>query len=295
MAAMDPIIRSAPVSPVTRRIGRPAPAVPAAPAAPAVAVAPTVDAVLAPAAVPLAPTMALPTAVAVSPVPAEPVVPARDYAAELARAEAAHEEALATLAKRDAELARCQADVDTLREAQQKAAIDLADAYADAETRGYAAGEKKGLQDAKAALQAQVDRVGGLFEQIGSARGALMESAEDAMVDIVFAAICRILGERGADRDTIRTIVRETVASTREREQVVARLHPDDAALLKGDGDLAGMGDVRISADASIALGGCIIDGPGGTLDARFDTQLELLAAALKAARAGRQAEQDAA
>jgi flagellar assembly protein FliH len=78
----------------------------------------------------------------------------------------------------------------------------------------------------------------------------------------------------------------------REREQLVVRLHPDDVALLKGDAD---GGALRIDADPAVALGGCMIDGPAGSLDARFETQLEALGAVLKSVRAQRLAGQEAA
>lgn len=266
------------MSPVARRIGRPA--VPElrpaqAAAAPAVAaMAPITNPV--PATVAPAPVAAPVSAPAK--VPGIAPVPARDFAGELARAEREHEAALA----------RLNAEIDTLRKAAQQAAIDLTAAFADAERRGYAAGQEKGQLAASETLQAQIDRVESLVVHIGQSRRELMENAEDAMVGVVFAAICRILGEQGASREMIRNVVCSAAAATREREQLVARLHPDDAALLK---DGADDGDIRISADPSVVLGGCIIDSPGGSLDARFETQLELLGAALKSARASRASE----
>jgi flagellar assembly protein FliH len=268
------------MSPVARRIGRTAvPVVRLAQAAAAPAVA-----AVAPIANPVPATVA-PAATPVSAAPMVPdiaPVPVRDFAGELARAEREHE---AALARRDDE-------IDALRKAAQQAAVDLTDAYADAERRGYAAGQEKGQLAASEALQAQIDRVASLVVRIGQARRDLMENAEDAMVGVVFAAICRILGEQGASREMVRNVVRGAAAATRAREQLVARLHPDDAALLK---DGADDGDIRISADPSVVLGGCIIDSPGGSLDARFETQLELLGAALTSARASRVSEPDAA
>jgi flagellar assembly protein FliH len=111
------------------------------------------------------------------------------------------------------------------------------------------------------------------------------------MVDIVFAAICRILGDHGATREAVQGVVRAAVAAMREREQLVVRLHPDDAALLKEEVD---GGTMRISGDPTVVLGGCIIESQGGSLDARFETQLEALGAALKNVRASRLAGQGA-
>ncbi len=270
---MDPIIRLAQISPVARRIGRPAEIAPQQPVAAA-----------APAPAPLPVRMAPEPAPAATPAVVAEVLPAAacGCADGLAQAEREH---AAALALRDAE-------IDALRAAAQKAAIDLTDAYSDAERRGYEAGENKGRQAAADAMRAEAERVKALAGEIDGVLRTLADNAEDTMVDIVFTAVCRILGEQGATRAAIQDAVRAAIAATREREQLVVRLHPDDAALLKGDAD---DGALRISADPAVALGGCIVDGPGGSLDARFETQLEALGAALKRVRAQRLAGQEAA
>jgi flagellar assembly protein FliH len=239
MVSMGPIIRAAPVSPVLRRVGRPA----ASAVQPAAALA-----------------------------NGAPLVVPFDGAAELARNEKNDHQA--ALHQRDAE-------IESLRRAAEKRAAELSDAYADAERRGYAAGEKKGEKAALAACDAQAARVKALVAELAASRDELLKNNEDAMVGVVFAALCRIIGETGASRDTIRAVVRHAVAATRQHEQLVVRLHPDDAALLEDQ-----EGDSRLCADPSVKLGGCIVDSANGSLDARFETQLELLAAALQAARA---------
>jgi flagellar assembly protein FliH len=242
---MDPIIRSAPVAPIARQLRR-------LPERPSPARAPEAAPVSAPAA------------------PA-----AKPAQAPVDTAVAAHAVALK---ERDAEIAK-------LREKTQQAQSTLDDAYADAERRGHAAGEAVGELAALERQQVQVDRLKALVFQVGQARQQVMANAEDALVEIAFAAVCRILGEHGASRDTLRRIVRES--NTAAREPLTVRLHPDDVALLRlgADGPET---DIRLCADASVQLGGCIVDSGAGSLDARFETQLELLAAALRAVRAGR-------
>lgn len=274
---MDPIIRFAQVSSVARRIGRP---MVSSVEQTVAEVAPMPDSLPSRAEPASAPASASPIVLDTVP----EIVPAIacGCADELARAEREHE---AALARRDAE-------IDALRKAAQQAAIELTDAYADAERRGYAAGEKKGQQAASEAMREQIDRVKSLSEDISGALRKLSETSEDVMVDIVFTAVCRILGEQGATREAVKDVVRAAAAATREREQLVVRLHPDDAALLEDGADGAAM---RVIADPSVVAGGCIIDSPGGSLDARFETQLDSLGAALKSVRASRLAEQETA
>jgi flagellar assembly protein FliH len=259
---MDPIIRAASVSAVPRQLKRVTAVAPAAAAAP-VAASPKQEAVA-----PFVPTATMLAAREKAPV----AVPAKDDAA---------------LQARDAEIVKLRAEL--------RAAADAsAETFADAQRRGMESGEKKGLEQgermAREQLQGQIERVQAVLAQVSQARAKLMDEAEDALVEIAFAAVCRILGEDGADQATLQRVVRETMSATREREQLVVRLHPDDAAWLEIDG----APDVRVSADHGIALGGCMIDSASGTLDARFETQLALLAAALKTARAERRAAKDA-
>jgi flagellar assembly protein FliH len=257
MVSMDPIIRSAPVSSVARQLRRAPERAPVPLSKPAAAPAPKLDA---------------------APVPSAVQVALREQTSAVS---ADHE---AALQEKDAEIAR-------LREAAQQATLELTDAFADAEMRGMEAGAEKGERLALEQLQAQVERVKTLLFQIGQARRKVMDDAEDALVEIAFAAVCKIMGEQGASREAVLSAVRATCAATRERDDLVVRLHPEDAALLRAEDDAEP--GLRISADPSVTLGGCIVDSANGSLDARFDTQLDLLAAALKAARAQRLSVQD--
>jgi flagellar assembly protein FliH len=198
----------------------------------------------------------------------------RDYDAELANVARQH---AAQLNERDKE-------ISSLRLASAQAASALAQARADAEQRGFAAGVAKGEHAGRATLTAQAEQLAEVARQVNAAHGAAIDSAEITMVEIAFAAVCRIVGDEGFGRERVRSIVRKAVAESRAREQVTVRLHPDDAALLVEGSEQPEMGP-HIVADPLVRLGGCIVDSPSGTLDARFETQLTLLATALKEAR----------
>jgi flagellar biosynthesis/type III secretory pathway protein FliH len=168
--------------------------------------------------------------------------------------------------------------------ARLKAQAELADLRAEAERRGYAAGHDKGEADARRELQSQVERFEGLAVQLVQARAAVLADAEDGVVELAFAALCRILGEQAATREGVLAMVARCAAGAGEREQVGVRLHPDDFALL---GEAAAH-PARVSPDPGIVLGGCIVDSSTGALDARLETQLARLAETLLAVRTAR-------
>ncbi|NIA55042.1 hypothetical protein HAV22_15505 [Massilia sp. TW-1] len=277
---MDAIIRAAAVSPVAfelRRRGERAAATPARAGAAPAAPAPAPSAAVAPAAVERAPVKEAPVPVAppaTVPAPAAPaatsVPPAAPSTPAPAPAQQAPVPAAVTAAQQEAERRKVQAELAELR--------------AEAERRGYAVGHEKGEADARRQLQAQIDRFQGLAAQLVQARATVLADAEDGIVELAFAALCRILGEQAASRDGVHAMVARCAADVREREQVGIRLHPDDVALL---GDGAGH-HARISADPGIVLGGCIVDSSTGALDARLEIQLARLAETLLAVRAAR-------
>ena len=180
-------------------------------------------------------------------------------------------------AERKAELAR-------MRSAGER---ELASALADAERRGYAAGEERGEREAREQLQAQIDRVKALAVQLAQSKLRVLDDAEDGVVELAFAAVCRIIGDEGTTRAALARMVRAGMAGARERENVTVRMHPDDAALLRM-GEQGPEPDIRVSADPSVALGGCIVDSGTGSLDSRIETQIAALGAALLAVRAAR-------
>lgn len=272
---MGEIIRAAAVSGLRQlRRHQEAPARAAAPA-PAAAPAAAAPAPAAPAPAPRAPIPApvLPVAVALaaSTPPAAPAPPAPAPAPPAPAPAPTLPDVL-------------EAELKKLRAQNER---ECAAARTDAEQRGRAAGLEQGEAEGRQLLQAQVSRVKSLALQLAQAKPDLVEQAEDEIVELAFAALCRILGERAASRDTLMQVVREAAAATREREHVGIRLHPDDLALLR-QGEDGPEPHVRYSADASIALGGCIVDSSTGTLDARLETQLERLRATLLAVRAAR-------
>jgi flagellar assembly protein FliH len=229
---------------------------------------------------------------AASPALASPVLELAPALLDLARAAA---ERAADEAARQVELAERaaeRAELLSLREHAAEHARTLDALRADAEQRGYRAGEERGELAAASLQQAQVDRLKALAFQLSQARDGVLADAEDMLVEIAFAAVCRIVGEQGARRDTLLRVVAEASATARQRDQLTIRLHPDDAALLR----LGAHGPeplVRFVGDASVQLGGCMVDSAAGTLDARFETQLSMLGAAFAAVRADRVGEQE--
>jgi flagellar biosynthesis/type III secretory pathway protein FliH len=264
VARMAAIIRSAVIAPEGRRLRRG-------------------GAELAAAATPAAP---------VADVPAVPALPA---ALELPGDASMLAREWALLREREAELRRAEAQLAAQRQqaaelerqllaARKEVADGRAETLADAERRGLALGREQAEREVAGQTAAHGERVNIVLAALAQSGRRALDEQEDMLVEIVFTAVCRILGATGTTRAAIDSMVRGLVAAEREPAQVRVRLHPADLALL-ADGASGFDPRLVLQADDAMGMGGCVIDGPRGSLDARFELQLAQLRATLLAVR----------
>jgi flagellar assembly protein FliH len=157
----------------------------------------------------------------------------------------------------------------------------LEEAYAE----GYKNGEHEGAmlyQERLAALQKLIDTA---KEQFAGDIAGL----EDMIVSIVFEAICKIIGTSLHNHEGVLAMVREVMNRAKDQEKLVLRVSPQDYELLdqhraKLFGERSGLRH-EIVPDDRVALGGCLIETLGGTIDGRLDSQLQLLRDTLISAR----------
>ena len=127
------------------------------------------------------------------------------------------------------------------------------------------------------------------MENLAAARAEyanVRQRAERDMVDLAFHIARRIIGHAiEVQPQVVRDIVGEALVGARGREQIVVRLHPEDheeVNAVRGEyvRELDGVA-LYFEADSSLERGGCIIETESGRIDARLETQLEVLREAL--------------
>ena len=284
---MAQIIRAAAISAVSRQLRRPG--VPATAAQAMGAATIPAAAVAGPAALPAAPITPVVPVLSVAPVqpelPQSPQLPERaelmTQAAELLREQQALDAAQARLAQENQQLTLQRQE---LQAAQQQLQDEAAQLKSDAERLGHEEGRQQALRDAAEASGAQVARLNAVVHALSQSKRALLDENQDLLVEIAFAAVCRVLGTAAATRSGLASMVGELIAAERDPETLRVRVHPQDLEQLS---DGASGLDPRLVflADSGIELGGCMIDGARGTLDARLELQLQHLRAALTLVR----------
>ena len=169
---------------------------------------------------------------------------------------------------------------DVLAEARHQAASIEAEArraYEAEKARGYADGQ------ADAAAQTAAQQL-----EVISRTVAWFEAVEGRMVEVVGAAVRKILGEMDAG-ELIRHVVHEAMRTMRNQRQVTVRVAPEAVAEVQQRltdimADYPGITFVEVAADARLRRGGCILESELGVVDASLDVQLEALSRALRSA-----------
>lgn len=111
-----------------------------------------------------------------------------------------------------------------------------------------------------------------------------LEAAHDEMAALCFETLCRIVGTAASDPEIVHAQLTHLLQQHGSQE-VVLHLHPQDARLLQSRAGAQPQASVRWQADAEVTLGGCILQTPGGGIDARLETMLDACKAALLEAR----------
>lgn len=171
--------------------------------------------------------------------------------------------------------------------------------------QGREEGRQAGLAEGRAAARAEVEREAHAAAEAAAARMSQLdrlvasipaeitrrlEQAEDDMVALCHAVVCRILGDElvtpGGVAEHVRQAIREVgpAAFASGRGQLAIHVHPGDLAALEADAVLAAWlrqhasaGAVQWIPDGHVRLGGCLVRSAEGALDARLETQLDAL------------------
>jgi len=153
----------------------------------------------------------------------------------------------------------------------------LADLQAEAHKEAFEQGLIEGRQAGRAEVQAQADRLTGMFHDLAKPFDALDKEVERELLTLAMALARQIVRrELKTDPTQIIGILREAMAAlpvaTRD---VRVHLHPEDAVVVKQH--LASAENQRawtIIEDPVMARGGCRITTHTSRIDARLETRL---------------------
>ncbi len=184
------------------------------------------------------------------------------------------------------------AEVDqVLRQAHQRAEALAKQAEAEGYKAGYDKGYAEGLESARHALDQEVANVQAIARALAQARQQMLESLEGEVVALALAIARKVIGEEAAHNEQVIThMVRRAARQLGQRGPYRIRLNPQDAQRLaerwKAQDILDGA-EWELVPDERVAPGGCILESGAAIVDARLETQLELVQKALLGEREG--------
>ena len=162
----------------------------------------------------------------------------------------------------------------------------------DAFAKGFAQGERAGLEAAAKRGDAMLRRLTQTLDEMTSLRAQMIRETEQQMVSLALAVARRVIHrEVSLDRDLLIAIARVALDRLGEEAKVAVHLNPEDYAVTQSarTGEWDGS-QVSVVADARVPRGGCRIESDFGALDAGVDAQIEELAHALLGAAGSKDA-----
>jgi len=183
-------------------------------------------------------------------------------------------------AKENAALIKREAELEAERiieEAKRNADLLMAEVKQKAKEEGYRLGEEQAQQHYSDLLaEAQEFR-----EKSRKAYEDTLASLEHDIIDLVLDIASRVVGDEiRNNREAIMGVVKETILSCCNRENIVLKVSAEDYDYVAANEDvlrmsIKGLNDLEIKKDASLEKGSCVIETEYGSVDGSVNIRLE--------------------
>jgi flagellar assembly protein FliH len=149
--------------------------------------------------------------------------------------------------------------------------------------QGFAAGQQQGMAE----TVQRVEQLKMEFVELVMARRKVLAAMEPEIVHLAVNIAEKIVGmELSVGREIITGIVRQGLATLKERDEIVVRVNPAEVDAVKAQQPeyekmIDGLKRFEVLSDGAIEPGSCAIETNLGNVDARISTQLEAVRAGL--------------
>ena len=156
--------------------------------------------------------------------------------------------------------------------------------------QAYTAGYEAGYAACREAFGGETAAVVGEFrsmlEDIESQRRRLIQESEAAVLRVACDIARRVVGKSAEIREeVVLEVVRNALGHVKDSNKMTIRVNPRDyEALARCEAEWlegARTGGIKITEDARIKPGGCLIEGESGSVEAQIDRQIDLIEKAL--------------
>ncbi len=167
-----------------------------------------------------------------------------------------------------------------LKQVREKAYLIEKEAY----EKGFAQGERDGLELGQKRLETIIQSVRNLFCEIERQRKEIYEAYEKEMVQLALSIGKKILHQEMEGRERLIAVtLKEAFQQVVDRSRVILHLHPMDYQYLldhpeEAPGILTELETIKLVKDPAISRGGCLLETPFGEIDATLEAQFDEIA-----------------
>lgn len=150
-------------------------------------------------------------------------------------------------------------------------------------TKGYAQGERAGLEAGGKRAEAMLRRLAQTLEELTTLRDQMVRQTERELVQLSIAIARKVLHrEVTVDPELTAALAHVALERLGGATPATVRLHPDDYAIVTA-GQVAPLGgrQVEVLPDPSVARGGCLVESEFGFINASVDAQVDEIARAV--------------
>jgi flagellar assembly protein FliH len=149
-------------------------------------------------------------------------------------------------------------------------------------TKGYAQGERAGLEAGGKRAEAMLRRIGQTIEELGGLRQTLIHETEREMVQLALTLARRVVHrEVTLDPELAAALAHVALERLGTNTPATIRLNPEDYTIVAQDSARWGGQTVTVVPDPSISRGGCLVETAFGSVDATIERQFDELSRAL--------------
>ena len=124
-------------------------------------------------------------------------------------------------------------------------------------------------------------------------RSALLEEARHEVLDLVMQVSRKVTFDAvQIDEDATARMISQVISQLIDKSRIKIKVHPDHLPLLEQSIDRfltesSAIKELSVEADPRVRFGGCFIETPTGDIDARLESQFEVIEGVVKSAEEG--------
>ncbi|MEW5923041.1 MAG: FliH/SctL family protein [Candidatus Zixiibacteriota bacterium] len=149
--------------------------------------------------------------------------------------------------------------------------------------QGFSDGHKKGLDTGHQEARKVIDNFAGLIKDAVSQREVLYEEAHRKILELVLKIARKVtFGAAQIDPDVTAKIISGTIEKLVDKSKIKVKVRPEHLPMIEQQierfmGESTAVKEISIEPDVRVRFGGCFIETPTGDVDARVDSQLDII------------------